>query len=72
MGSLGDQERGYNGWTNYETWAVALWIGNEPGSYEYWEHDQAEDCYRAAVKAQLGDFEFEPGATTVSQGQRRR
>jgi hypothetical protein len=24
----------YNGWTNYETWAVALWIDNEPGSYE--------------------------------------
>ncbi len=24
----------YNGWTNYETWNVALWIDNEPGSYE--------------------------------------
>ena len=24
----------YNGWKNYETWAVALWIGNEPGTYE--------------------------------------
>jgi len=23
----------YNGWTNYETWAVALWIDNEEGSY---------------------------------------
>ena len=20
----------YNGWTNYETWLVALWVGNEP------------------------------------------
>jgi len=25
----------YNGWTNYETWAVALWIDNEEGSYLY-------------------------------------
>lgn len=24
----------YNGWTNYETWSVALWLDNEPGTYE--------------------------------------
>lgn len=23
----------YNGWTNYETWNVALWIDNEQGMY---------------------------------------
>ncbi len=23
----------YNGWINYETWLVALWIDNEEGSY---------------------------------------
>ena len=26
-------EQGYNGWKNYETWAVALWIDNEEWSY---------------------------------------
>lgn len=25
----------YNGWSNYETWAVALWIDNEQGSQEW-------------------------------------
>jgi len=25
----------YNGWTNYETWAVKLWMDND-GSGEYW------------------------------------
>jgi hypothetical protein len=25
----------YNGWTNYETWLVALHIDNDEGSYQY-------------------------------------
>ena len=34
----------YNGWTNYETWNAALWIGNDMGLYETarramdWDH----------------------------------
>ena len=27
----------YNGWTNYETCNVDLWITNEQGSSEYWQ-----------------------------------
>ena len=23
----------YNGWSNYETWNVALWLGNDQGLY---------------------------------------
>ena len=33
---------GYNGWTNYETWAVALWLDNDEGTYNLvreWAHD---------------------------------
>jgi hypothetical protein len=26
----------YNGWTNFPTWNVALWMGNEEGSQEYY------------------------------------
>lgn len=26
-------DKTYNGWSNYETWAMALWIDNDEGSY---------------------------------------
>lgn len=33
----------YNGWANYETWLVNLWIDNEQGDQEYWQ-EQAAEC----------------------------
>ena len=38
----------YNGWTNYETWLVKLWLDNEPGQDEYWI-DEARDAMSEAV-----------------------
>src|SRR4051794_7859283 len=29
----------YNGWSNYETWCVHLWLTNEEGSYRYWKEE---------------------------------
>lgn len=34
----------YNGWTNYETWLVNLWMDNEQGSSEYW-NECAQEAY---------------------------
>ena len=34
----------YNGWTNYETWAVNLWLGNDESSYR-WASDSAKDIW---------------------------
>lgn len=37
----------YNGWTNYETWNVNLWLNNEEQSYLYWE-ESAIDAWQDA------------------------
>lgn len=51
----------YNGWTNYETWNVALHIGNEEGSYNHWreitasawENSEADPPYTRIERATL-------------------
>ena len=37
----------YNGWTNYETWNIALWLGNEEPSYRYWR-SVTQECWEEA------------------------
>ena len=40
----------YNGWTNYETWCVNLWITNDQGSQDYW-NESAESALEAVPPA---------------------
>lgn len=44
---------GYNGWKNYETWNVALWIDNDQGSYS----ERCEMAQRAWDEAEQDDKE---------------
>ena len=37
----------YNGWTNYETWVVNLWIDNEQGSQDF-IRETAKEIYAEA------------------------
>ncbi len=69
-------DKTYNGWTNYETWNVALWIGNEQGSQRYWsdraqeEWDGANGNEKDALRA-LADCledEFSDGAAALLEG----
>lgn len=34
----------YNGWANYETWLVNLWMDNEQGSQEFFR-EEAKEIY---------------------------
>jgi hypothetical protein len=57
------ETKGYNGWANYETWAVALWIDNEEATYlerrgmaeESWEEAEADDHFTRSQRARI-DF----------------
>ncbi len=42
------EEKTYNGWTNYETWAVGLWIDNEQGSHTHWREQASQHFEEAA------------------------
>lgn len=46
---------GYNGWTNYETWAVALWLDNNQASYEYCR-EQTREALTATWDAETGIY----------------
>ena len=50
---------GYNGWTNYETWCVKLWMDNEEGSYRYWLEKAEEDDVDASDLAEIIQCEHE-------------
>jgi hypothetical protein len=50
-----DKDKTYNGWTNYETWAVALWLDNEQGSYNYWR-ERSQEAYNDAEK---GEYDWQ-------------
>lgn len=39
----------YNGWSNYETWLVNLWLSNDQGSDEYWR-EQAQYAWDNALR----------------------
>lgn len=42
-------DKTYNGWTNYETWVVNLWMDNNEGSYDHWR-EVAQDIYNNSAE----------------------
>ena len=51
----GDKAMSYNGWANYETWNVALWMDNEETSYQYALIAKDYDHYREMKVYRTGD-----------------
>ena len=57
--------RMYNGYANYETWAVALWLDNDEGSYRYWREQATECKQEASTCRQVCDGIWTPGRAAV-------
>ena len=47
------QSNKYNGWTNYETWAVNLWLENEEPTYRYWREQARWHREHASESSQV-------------------
>lgn len=67
MSRTTEKSEGYNGWKNYETWAVGLWIDNERGDYERMKGLVADAVEAAPMLAPVKD-----GIWTVEQGRKFR
>ena len=55
----------YNGWSNYETWAVKLWIDNEQGSSDYWR-EATLDAWAHPVRNQFIDSDRDRAAIALA------
>lgn len=58
-------DKKYNGWTNYETWAIGLWIDNDQATYLYWREEATRHVRQAAE-----DEMVERGLWTVQEAAR--
>lgn len=49
------QDQRYNGWTNYETWVVKLWIDNDQYTQNYWANEAGE-CWEQSEDKSPNQF----------------
>lgn len=59
------EQTGYNGWSNYETWLVALWLNGDQASYNALEAIKADNASVHSKAEQLKElvcelYDFEP------------
>lgn len=59
-------EKGYNGWKNYQTWNVALWIQNDEGLYAVARECKDYEDFRGQMRDLYWDRSEKDGADHIS------
>jgi hypothetical protein len=57
----------YNGWTNYETWNIALWLSNDEGLYHIAKNHKIYSELIADLR-ELGSIETPDGVAYNDSG----
>lgn len=63
-------EQGYNGWANYETWLVSLWMDND-GTAEYFRErveELGEDVDVSDLAEEISEWHDEAIAESLNDG----
>ena len=60
--NLWDTPQKYNGWTDWTTWNVALWINNDQGFYSIAKECQNYADFLYEMQAMIGSFATPDGA----------
>ena len=58
-------DQGFNGWTNYETWALALHLDNDEGDHTYWR-ERAVEHYQAAKETRSAPLARHEARSTLA------
>src|SRR5712691_3193570 len=62
---MSSEDKTYNGWSNYETWCVNLWLSNDEGTYRH-----CRSLARDAANAAEDSSRVRDGIWTIEEATR--
>lgn len=63
--AMAQDDKSYNGWSNYETWCVHLWLSNDEGTYRH-----CRSLARGATNEAEDSSQVQNGIWTIEEATR--